>query len=279
MDACPFGAIVEKTHLFDVIQSVQNNKQTIAMVAPAIAGQFRESMEKITGSLIRLGFTDVYEVAMGADITSQTEAEEFYERAKAGKSMTTSCCPAYVNYIDKHIPELKPKVSNTKTPMEYTAEYLRNTYPAANLVFIGPCLGKKDEAIQSENVDYVLNFEEYGSWLIAQNIEISECQEYPIHENISQQARTYARTGGVSQAVAKEIPELEFKNVQFDGIDKRFTRQLKSALKQEKPALIEVMACENGCLGGCYSIVDPKLGRRQLETFVKQHATSEKTIH
>jgi [FeFe] hydrogenase (group B1/B3) len=272
LDACPFGAIVEKTDLFKVIDAIRKDQQVIAMVAPSIAGQFRESMEQITGSLVELGFSSVYEVAMGADVTSRKEAAEFKEKAAAGEPMTTSCCPAYVNLVRKHAPELLHYVSSTLSPMEYTARMLRKQYPDSRLVFIGPCVGKKGEAEKSHNVDYVLNFEEFGSWLIADGIEISKCQVSQLDGSVTNQSRLYARAGGVSEAVAWKIPELTVKTACFDGIDKKFPRKLRSALKDNHPRLIEVMACEGGCVGGCYSIVSPKAANRKLEKFADQQS-------
>ncbi len=61
--------------------------------------------------------------------------------------------------------------------MEYTAISLRKEFPEASLVFIGPCVAKKGEALESPNVDYVMNYEEFGAWLIATETEISECDE------------------------------------------------------------------------------------------------------
>ena len=278
IESCPYGAIVEKSHLFNIINKIKQKKKMIAMVAPSIGGQFRENMEKIMGSLIKLGFSEVYEVAMGADITAKAEANEFMEKAGEGLSMTTSCCPAYVNFIDKHAPDLKPYVSTTHSPMEYTAQYLREQHPEKELVFISPCIGKKDEASRSENIDYVINFEEFGAWLIAAGIEISECEDYSVKENISSHARGFAWNGGVSQAVAVHLPTLDFENIQFNGIERRFERQLKTVLKSSKPALVEVMSCEGGCLGGCSSIVNEKAGRRQLEKFIGSLRVATETV-
>lgn len=279
MDTCPFGAIIEKTHLFDVIKSIENKQEVIAMLAPSIAGQFREDMGKISGSFIKLGFSDVYEVAWGADRTTQSEAAEFIEKAKQGQSMTSSCCPAYVNLIEKHSPELKSYVSTTPSPMEYTARMLREKHPNAKLVFVGPCIGKKGEAMASENVDLVLNFEEYGAWLIASEIEISECKEYKIRENISGNARNYAWSGGVSNAISSEMPDMHIQNVQFDGIDKHFLRKLKASLKTKEPTLVEVMSCEGGCVGGCSTITTSKAGKRQIEKFVEKEEEKSELIY
>jgi len=262
MDACPFGAVVERSDLFRVIRDIRDGKELVAMVAPSIAGQFRDGMGKILGSLVKLGFMGVYEVASGADTTSRNEAKEFAERMHEGKSMTTSCCPAYVNMIRKHHADLEEQLSTTLSPMAYTAKQLKEEHPGAKLVFVGPCVGKKGEAQLYEEIDYVLNFEEIGSWLVGAGIEISECEEYGVRDGISSNARNYAWTGGVSAAVAAELPGVAVRAVQFDGIDRRFAKELRLVLNSKEPVLAEVMACEGGCLGGCSTMATVKAGRR-----------------
>lgn len=274
MEACPYGAVVERSHLFDVIREVKGPRKVVAMVAPAIAGQFRDSMGKIMSGLHILGFDETREVASGADETSITEAGEFLEHIKNGQSMTTSCCPAYVNMVNKHSPELMDMVSTTQSPMEYTARALRKEYPGAALVFIGPCVAKKGEALESSNIDYVLNFEEFGAWLIATETELSECEELDLNSGISVPARYFAQAGGVSEAVAFRLHGIDFENIRFDGIDRGFLRKLKTALNGSSPTLVEVMSCENGCVGGCSALATPKAAVRQLKKFVESEPTA-----
>ncbi len=279
LEACPFGAIVEKSHLFDVIREIKTDHQVIAMVAPSIAGQFRDSMGKILGGVKALGFDKVVEVATGADITAKNEAGEFRAKIEEGRSMTTSCCPSYVNLIKKHSPDMSGFVSTTLTPMEYTAIELRKTNPDARLVFIGPCVAKKGEAMESGNVDYVINYEEFGTWLIAAGIEISECGPYSLEDGVSAEARFFAKAGGVGAAVAAHLPDVTFETIQIDGIDKTFLRKLKAELKNPAPRLVEVMSCENGCVGGCSSINNSKVAINLLNKFVeseKKKCHSEK---
>jgi iron only hydrogenase large subunit-like protein len=278
MEACPYGAVVEKSHLFEVINEVKSPRKVVAMVAPSIAGQFRDSMGKILSSLHVLGFDEVREVASGADETAQTEAKEFLEHIEKGESMTTSCCPAYVNIIKKHAPELVEKLSTTLSPMEYTAISLRKEFPEAALVFIGPCVAKKGEALESPNVDYVLNFEEFGAWLIATETEISECEERGLEHHISAPARYFAQAGGVADAVAAFLPGVDFEAIRFDDIDRTFLRKLKVALKGKSPALVEVMSCENGCVGGCSSLATSKAAVRQLKKFVETEAAAVNVV-
>ena len=151
------------------------------MYSPAIAAQFRAPHEQLEAALLDAGFSDVVEVAKGADITADKEAHEFEERMEKGdKLMTTSCCSAYVRAVKIHVPSLLPCVSDTRSPMHYTAEMVKQKDPDCVAVFIGPCLAKRKEGMDDEYVDYVLSAEEIGALFIAKEIDIG--QQAPVEK-------------------------------------------------------------------------------------------------
>lgn len=117
MRACPFGTVIERSEIIDVLAALKSGRHMTALVAPAIVGQFPAELGKVIEGLRRLGFSSVLEVASGADITSRNEADEFVERMEKGeKFMTTSCCPAFVTAVRRHMPEVLPFVSSTARP-------------------------------------------------------------------------------------------------------------------------------------------------------------------
>ena len=141
---CPFGAISDRSFIVDVIRMLRAGIPVYAMVAPAIEGQFEDaSVADIAEAIRKLGFTDMYEVSLGADLTAAGEAKEWAEAYAEGKKMTTSCCPAFVNMIKKHFPQLLPNMSTTASPMVAVARYIKAVHPDAMTVFIGPCVAKK----------------------------------------------------------------------------------------------------------------------------------------
>ncbi len=157
MRECPFGAMMDKSQLVDVIKHIMSGKKVVAMYAPAIAAQFRAAPGQLESALVKSGFSRVWEVAIGADITADKEAVEFEERMKEGhKMMTTSCCSAYVRAVKKHVPALVPCISDTRSPMHYTGELAKKADPDCISVFIGPCLAKRREGLDDEFIDYVL---------------------------------------------------------------------------------------------------------------------------
>ena len=273
--ACPFGAVHEKSQIIDILKNIKSGKKVIAMVAPAIMGQLPCTPTQLKEAIMELGFADVYEVAQGADVTTKTEAKEFEERLEAGAEfMTTSCCAGYNELVEKHIPEMKPFRSDTKTPLYYTAEIVKKENPDAVTVFFSPCNAKRKEAMQNPNVDYVLNYEELGAWFVALGIQVSECGESKFKTEASAEARNYAVTGGVAKAVQTMLPEhLPTYPVVINGLDKQSIRDLKKYAKNgvcELGNLIEVMACPGGCLGGNGTVNAYKQALKQLTGYVNE---------
>ena len=256
--ACPFGAIGSKTDIVDVIKAITSGKKVVAMVAPAIEGSFGAdiTMDSIRTACKKVGFSDMVEVALGGDMTAGAEAKEWLEANKEGKKMTTSCCPAFVNMIKKHYPELTDNISTTVSPMCAVSRMLKSKDKDTVTVFIGPCIAKKDERRNKDlegNADYVLTVGEYRAMLRAKDVKIEA------EANSSQQASVYGKRfgngGGVAAAVVECMKEL--------GEDpSKFTIEKCSGGAECKKALtllkmdrlqadfVEGMACEGGCVGG-----------------------------
>lgn len=272
--SCPFGAIAEKSQIVDVISSIKRGEEITAMIAPATAGQFPVNILQIVTALKSLGFKNVVEVALGADITAENEAIEFSERISSGEPlMGTSCCPSYVAAVKKHAPDFEKYISHTKTPMYYTAIETAREYPGSKKVFIGPCISKKHEGFQSSEVDYVLTFEELGSLFIAAGIDIMRCEESKFDiKNASPEGRGFPVSGGVAQAVLSygEKNRIEIKPVIINGLDKKNIMLLKAYGKGKCPGnLVEVMSCEGGCVAGPGSIGNPNICMSKIDEYKK----------
>lgn len=248
--SCPFGAIVERSHMLPIINHLKNEDDTTVLLAPAIVDQLPGSMSQIISGLKALGFSAVYELAESAQIVAKLESAELQERKNEGEEfMTTSCCPAYVEAVNRHIPALKPFVSHTPSPMVLGAEIVKKRNNKTKTVFIGPCIAKKVEAYNTDLVDYVMTFEELGALLIAREVELNDFPseeveiEYPY-------GLGFARSGGVAKAVEHYTdPEIVSQNI--DGITSKTINLLRIySKKSPKAELIEVMACEGGCANG-----------------------------
>ena len=280
MTECPFGAMMDKSQLVDVIKHIMNGEKVIAIYAPSIASQFKVSAGQIESGLLKLGFSNCVEVAAGADITANKEAKEFEQRMEKGdKLMTTSCCSAYVRAVHIHVPDLDSCVSETRSPMHYTAEFVKKEYPDCITVFIGPCLAKRREGFDDEYVDYVITAEELNAFFIAKEIELSKLESIEKQNKPSSTARNFARTGGVANAVKSRLKNPEKLKLDIiNGLNKDGMKKLKmygdiNAGKIEAPEnagnLVEVMSCEGGCIAGPCVISKTTIASVQLDKYVK----------
>ncbi|MDE7154726.1 MAG: hydrogenase, partial [Muribaculaceae bacterium] len=253
-----------------------------AIVAPSILGQFDAPTDRVYGAFKEIGFHDVVEVAQGAMETVEREGAELLEKIEEGQSfMTTSCCPSYIELVNKHIPAMQPFVSTTRSPMYYTARIVREKYPDSKIVFVGPCVAKRKEARRDENVDYVMTFEEIASVFDGYEIQIPMSEPHTLDFISVKEGHGFGASGGVAGAVKsylkldeeklKEINALEVSN-----LDKKNIALLSSYAKTGKAPgrFIEVMACEGGCITGPSSATIAKDGKRRFD---KELGKQEKT--
>jgi len=264
VNACPFGSIIENTDLFDIMPLLKEKKTVNAIIAPSIFGQFSVKPGVILDALKKLGFKNVIEVAAGAAITTEKESEELSHKLNAGVPfMTTSCCTSWVLAVDKHMPEMKEFVSSTLSPMAYTAKICKELFPDDPVVFIGPCLAKRKEVRDNNDIDWAMTFEELSCLLNGWGIPIMECSELTPDKDIDMKSRNYCLSGGVTEAVL-ENSSIKVSSLIINGFDSKQLRLLSSMAKARKSEgqIIEVMSCEGGCIAGPCSHEFPKDAKR-----------------
>ena len=281
---CPFGAIMDKSYILNVIDLIKksgNNEKykVYAMVAPSISSQFTYAKlgQVITG-LKELGFYTVVEAALGADMVARSESKELAEKG----ILTSSCCPAFVAYVKSAFPELLKYVSHNLSPMATLAKYIKDTTPNAKVVFIGPCTAKKAEA-QLEDVkpyvDAVMTFEELQALFDSKDIDITTLGE-DVLDNASYFGRIFARSGGLSDAVAQGLKEQEIdfdlKAVPCDGIEACRVALLKLNKGILDGNFIEGMACIGGCIGGAGCLTHGEKNKDEVDKYGRE--AFEKTI-
>ena len=258
---CPFGAISDKSQIFQVIRAIQSGEQVYAALAPAFVGQFGAKVTpgKLRAAMKELGFTDVFEVAIGADLCAEQEAEDFIKEVPEKLPfMATSCCPAWSVMAKKLFPDYANCISMALTPMTLTARLIKKQNKNAKVVFIGPCAAKKLEAMRrtvKSEVDFVLTFEEMTGIFAAKNIEVGLLEEDPAGvSDASADGRNFAVSGGVAKAVENVIhekyPDREVKIANAEGLKE--CRKLLTVAKAGKynGYLLEGMACPGGCVAG-----------------------------
>ena len=274
--ACPFGAIMDKSFMVDAINIIRNKKEnykTVAIVAPAIAAQFDGvTLGQVATAIRQLGFDYVVEAAIGADMVADKEAEELVEKG----FLTSSCCPAFVDYIKKHVPELADKVSHNLSPMAEIGKFVKlGGESPVKCIFIGPCTAKKAE-MRLPNVDLwidsVLTFEELQAMIDAREIEMESLEETSMND-ASYFGRIFGRSGGLTEAVLEVIKEkgldFEVKAEACDGIEACKAALLKAKFGKLDKNFIEGMACVGGCIGGAASLNHEPKSRMKVDKYGK----------
>ena len=281
---CPFGAIMDKSYILnviDIIKKSQNNEKykVYAMVAPSISSQFTYAkLGQVISGLKELGFFTVVEAALGADMVAQAESRELAEKGL----LTSSCCPAFVAYVKAAFPDLLQYVSHNLSPMATLAKYIKDKTPDAKVVFIGPCTAKKSEAQLEEvkpYIDAVMTFEELQALFDSKNVDITTLGE-DVLDNASYFGRIFARSGGLSDAVAQGLKEqdidFDLKAVPCDGIEACRTALLKLNKGILDGNFIEGMACIGGCIGGAGCLTHGEKNKAEVDKYGRE--AFEKTI-
>lgn len=282
---CPFGAISDKSYIVDIIETLKGsdngkNYKVYAVVAPSIASQFSYAkLDQVVTAIKQLGFHSVVEAALGADMVAYKESKELAEKG----FLTSSCCPAFVMYIEKAFPTMTDKISHNLSPMAEIAKYIKDSDPTAKVVFIGPCTAKKME-VQWDKVkpyvDYAMTFEELQAIFDSKDIEVSEL-EGTVLDNASYYGRIFARCGGLADAVAEALKEQGNEDFKLNGLSCDGIEECKRALMRASKNLlpnnfIEGMACVGGCIGGAGCLTHGEKNKAEVDKYGK--LAHEKTI-
>lgn len=282
---CPFGAIMDKSYILDTIdiikKSENNTKYKVyAVVAPSISSQFSYAeLGSVVTGIKKLGFHAVIEAALGADMVAYSEAAELYEKG----FLISSCCPAFVDYVEKNFPDLAGHISHNLSPMAAISKYIKEKDETARIVFIGPCTAKKMEVLKESVKPYVDNcitFEELQALFDSRDFDLNELQPEAL-DNASYFGRIFARSGGLSDAVAEALKEqgktdFSLKAESCDGIEECRIALLKKSKGLLDANFIEGMACVGGCIGGAGCLTHGDKNKSEVDKYGRE--ALEKTI-
>lgn len=282
---CPFGAISDKSFIINVIDMIKRSEnntkyKVYALIAPAIGSQMTYAkLGQIITGIKELGFFTTIEVALGADMVAQAESRELVEKG----FLTSSCCPAFVRYVKTAFPDLACHISHNLSPMGTLAKYIKEHDENAKIVFIGPCTAKKAEVRLDEvkpYVDAAITFEELQALLDSKDIDLTALEE-GVLDNASYYGRIFARSGGLSDAVAEGLKEqhlddFELKACACDGIEECRAALLRKSKNLLDANFIEGMACISGCIGGAGNLTHGDKNKAAVDKYGRQ--ALEKTI-
>ncbi|UOO38150.1 4Fe-4S binding protein [Oscillospiraceae bacterium CM] len=280
IQACKSGKLTQSKDILPVLEAVKKAPGTVyAMVAPSIIGQFGEaaSAGRLRCAFKKIGFADMAEVALFADILTLKEALLFDREiiTDTDYMLTSCCCPIWIAMVRRGYKQFVSHLPDLVSPMVACARVLKRLDPKAVTVFIGPCIAKKVEAREKDLqgiVDFVLTFEEMKDLFDAFEIDMAHLTAEP-EEQSSRAGRIYGRTGGVSEAVSETVRRLRpgrhivVKAVQADGT--AACRKLLDDLKNDAVTAnyLEGMGCDGGCVGGPKVLIEKDYGRRFVNDY------------
>lgn len=277
--SCPFAAIADKSQIFQLVLALKEKGNVIAEIAPAFVGQFGPlaTPSKVKAALLEIGFSAVYEVAIGADGVSINEAHEFIEKVPNELPfLATSCCPSWSVMAKAFIPEFAHCISDALTPMVETARIIKKEHPKSTVAFIGPCASKKLEAFRRtvrSDVDFVITFEELMGIFAAKEIDFSLDSENTM-EDAAATGRGFAVSGGVADAVVScikhQYPGREVLVDRAEGLANCKKMLTLAKLGKRNGYLLEGMACQGGCVGGAGTLQPPKKAAIQVKKFAEE---------
>ena len=241
---CPQNAKEVKDETEKAKVLIQSGDPVVASIAPSfIANYDGVGIESMNDALKKLGFHSAEETAIGATIVKK-EYDRLLQEEKRDV-VISSCCHSVNLLIQKYFPKVLPYLADVVSPMQAHCMDIRKRIQGAKVVFIGPCVSKKDEAEHYEGyADAVLTFEELTKWLKAEGIELR--QETISNEN--SRARFFPTAGGILKTMELNAPGYSYLTV--DGVDNCISalRDIENGTAHN--CFIEMSACVGSCIGG-----------------------------
>lgn len=252
--ACPSNAKSVRSDVDKVRTLFLAKKEVYVSLAPSWAGVFDYKPEKMVAILKRLGFKAVSETALGAQEVSIKSAQMLNEAQKG--LFISSACPVIVDYISLYKPEYVKNITQIASPALTHAKILKNEYGEnISVVFIGPCVGKKNESDHHQDlIDASLTFEELKWWLLDEAIDIASIKAAEEDTFVPEKAfegSLYPLDGGMNETIKRvgvkdsvqllNICSMEAFEKALEGLDVN---------KLNNPIFIEALACDGGCVAG-----------------------------
>lgn len=254
MEICPQNAKTFSSDMDRVKGFLRQGYKTIISIAPSYIGVLDfDCPGQVVDALQKLGFAEVRETAEGAAMVTR-EYQRLIRENKMPNIITT-CCPSFNDLVEKYYPECADLLAPVVSPMVAHGRYIKKLYgDDVKVVFLGPCIAKKQEAMGDERVagaiDAILTFEELAIWLDEAKINIHDCEDKPMGNPDPEINRMYPISGGVIQSVIAEEEMDNYHKVFVDGLAN--CMEMLECMKRGEleHCFIEANVCEGGCTKG-----------------------------
>jgi len=254
LEVCPQNAKTFASDMDRVKGYLRQGMKTVISIAPSYLGVLEyDKPGQVADALKRLGFWEVRETAEGAALVTKEYARLLDEGRM--ENIITTCCPSVNDLIEKYYPDLVPMMAPVVSPMVAHGRLIKSIYgDDVKVVFLGPCIAKKEEAIGDERVrgaiDAILTFEEITKWWKEEGIDIRKCEDQPMGNPDPRVNQLYPVSGGVIQSVLAGTAEESYYKVHIDGL-KNCMELFEELKKGEiRKCFFEVNVCEGGCIKG-----------------------------
>lgn len=250
---CPQKAKKVYSDIEDVKLLVNSGDTVIASLAPSFVAAFDNALPaQIITAIKMLGFSQVSETAVGAEILSKEYSRLFAEESAP---MLSTACPVIVNLVEKYYPQAASFLAPLISPMVAHGKYLKKKFPDAKVVFIGPCIAKIDEARkpEAENaIDAVITFKDLENWLEDAGIDVSSLEESGFDGVKARTARLFPIGGGMLRTAELSTDILDPEVVCIEGLDECHDMIIRfiNGNTGKLPRFVELLACTGGCVAG-----------------------------
>ena len=277
---CPSGAKKIRDDLERVKQLLRIKERVIVSLAPSFVNEFENiSNEQLIAAIKKLGFWGVSETALGAQEVSAHVAETLSNSSKG--IFLSSACPSAVELVRKHYPAFHSLVTTLKSPMQAHATLLQREYGQdITVVFIGPCIAKKDESdLHPELVSASLTFKDLIKWFKQENIKPqsfdSDLKNTFIPEN-AREGSLYPVEGGMIAGIKAECSVDDPAFMSFSGVgDIQMALEGLENFTPSKPVFIELLACKGGCINGPAKLTDKSTVQKRFNVLEGSQYTKE----
>lgn len=255
VNVCPSGAKKVRSDLGRVKQLFKRKERVYASLAPSFISEFEEfDIRQLITAIRTLGFTGVSETALGAQEVSAHTAD--YIKQHPGRIHISTACPTVVTLIEKFYPHLQHMLLPHLSPLLAHTRLLRREFgDNIGIVFIGPCIAKKQESDRRPSeLDISISFADLREWLLQEKINPRMMQPTPedcFLPEIAEEGAMYPVDGGMIASMSENAKIADCASMAFSGLD-----QIRNALEdldrfpKDKTLFLELLACEGGCVNG-----------------------------
>ena len=254
LQICPQSAKTLVSDLGRVKDMIEAGEKVVVSIAPSYMGLLKyHTIGQVRCALMRLGFTDVRETAEGAALVTAEYARLLSEGTM--ENIISTCCPSVNALIEKYYPQLIPYLAPVVSPMIAHGRMIKQELGSdTKVVFLGPCIAKKQEALDPRHadcVDAVLNFNDISRWLNEEDIVIEDCEDTPFERLDPRVNRLYPVTSGVINSVmVTEEKQDKYRKFYVHG-ESNCIDLCQSMVRGEiTGCFIEMNMCSGGCIKG-----------------------------